>query len=75
MFMGKFKNYPGIRLYVTVSGLRQATPAEIQCVQARIASLKWTKGCRLIWSDFSHVRDIQVHAFKWAEYPQMMPDP
>jgi len=71
---GKFSSYPGVRLYAEISELRPATEAELELVHRRIKLLRWTKGSRLIWSDFTHVRDFQAHGFKWVEYPKMMPD-
>ena len=71
MFKGKFKHYPGIRLYAEIGPLGQATTEEIQKVDARISALKWTKGSRLIWSSFHHVRDIKINNYRWIECPNM----
>lgn len=74
LMSGKFSSYPGVRLYAEISELRPATEAELELVHRRIKLLRWTKGSRLIWSDFTHVRDFQAYSFKWVEYPKMMPD-
>lgn len=73
LLKGQFLDYPGVRLYVTIGEKRPATTEELHLVQQRIRMLKWTKGSKLIWNDFNQVRDFQVHAHKWVEYPQMMP--
>ncbi|CAB1221779.1 pyridoxamine 5'-phosphate oxidase family protein [Acinetobacter bouvetii] len=73
LLKGQFSDYPGVRLYVEIGDLRPANPDELHQVSRRIHSLQWTKGSQLIWSDFSHVRDFSVQAFKWVQYPQMTP--
>ncbi|XID74798.1 pyridoxamine 5'-phosphate oxidase family protein [Alkanindiges sp. WGS2144] len=74
LVLGKFATLPAMRWYGEISELRPATKAEIVAVQQRIKVLKWTKGSRLIWSDFSHVRDIQFTEAHAIEYPHMMPE-
>ena len=74
LILGKFSTLPAIRLYGEIGPLRPATSEEIASVQQRIKPLKWTKGSRLIWSDFTHVRDIQFTKAYPARYPHMMPD-
>ena len=56
LIQGNFSDYPGVRLYV----------------EKRVKPLQWTKGSQLIWSDFSHVRDIKINDFRWIKYPRMM---
>lgn len=73
LFKGEFSNYPGVRLYVEIDELRPANKEELAQIAQRIQSLKWTKGSRLIWSDFTQVRDFSVHSFRWVKYPKMMP--
>lgn len=73
LLKGEFSDYPGVRLYVEIGDLRLANAEELTQISRRIQSLKWTKGSQLIWSDFTHVRDFQVHDFRWVKYPQMMP--
>ncbi|WP_034588291.1 MULTISPECIES: hypothetical protein [Acinetobacter] len=74
LIKGKFNTYPGVRLYAEIGELRPATQAELDLIDRRIKPLKWTRGSRLIWSEFTHVREIQIHRFKWVEYPKMMPN-
>ena len=71
LLKGKFKRYPGVRLYAEIGPLRLATSEEIQQVESRMRVLKWTKGSQLIWCSFHHVRDIQIHSYRWVEYPNM----
>lgn len=74
MILGKFSDYPGVRLFIEIDALRPATNQEIVLVQKRIKPLKWTKGSQLIWSDFTHVRTFKINGFKWIQYPTMMPE-
>ena len=60
MILGKFSDYPGVRLFIEIDVLRPATNQEMALVQQRIRPLKWTKGSQLIWSDFSHVRTFSA---------------
>jgi pyridoxine/pyridoxamine 5'-phosphate oxidase len=69
---GKFLSPPGVRLYGTVSDLRPATADEIRMIRRRTAGVMWMKGARLLWSDFTHVRDITFTSFRPVIYPVMM---
>jgi len=69
---GQFDDYPGVRLYTKLGKLRLATDQEKLLVNTRIRSLKWTKGSKLIWSDFTHVREFKVDNYRWIQYPNMM---
>lgn len=69
---GNFSDYPGVRLYVEIGNLRPATEQEKIAVAQRVKPLQWTKGSQLIWSDFTHVRDIKIYDFRWIKYPKMM---
>lgn len=73
MFVGKFSTIPAVRLYGEIGELRSATEEEIAAVQKRIKPLKWTKGSQLIWSNFTHVRDIKFTEARPISYPHMMP--
>ena len=61
---GKFTTPPAVRLSGTAGELRQATPEEIALWQEKIALAKGTKGYELLWSNFSHVRDIDFDSFE-----------
>ncbi|MBP6190434.1 MAG: pyridoxamine 5'-phosphate oxidase family protein [Acinetobacter sp.] len=74
LIQGNFKDYPGVRLYVEIGELRLATEQEKLAVDKRIKPLQWTKGSQLIWSEFTHVRDIKIYDFRWIKYPKMMND-
>ena len=69
---GQFSSYPGVRIYAELGELRPATEDEKLRVNARIQSLKWTKGSKLIWSDFTYVREFNVNSYRWIKYPHMM---
>lgn len=74
MILGKFSDFPGVRLNIEISELRIATAEELAMIEQRIKPLSWTKGSQLIWSSFTHVRDFNVTGFKWVQYPTMMPN-
>lgn len=69
---GRFSTPPGVRLYGKMGALREATQEEIDSINKRISPLSRTKGSKLIWSDFTHVRDIQFTEFRPVQYPKMM---
>jgi len=69
---GKFIAPPGVRLYGEAGKLREATPEEIALVEARVKLTKWLKGSRLLWTDFTHVRDITFTDCRPITYPVMM---
>ena len=71
-FKGKFLSAPGVRLYGTVGQLREATAEEKAAIDKRIKPMNWLKGSKLIWSSFTHVRDIQFNNFRPVQYPKMM---
>jgi len=60
---GKFPTPPAVRLSGIAGKLREATPDEIALWQEKIALAKGTKGYQLLWSSFSHVRDIAFDSF------------
>lgn len=71
-FKGKFPTPPGVRLYGTVGSLREATEEELKAINKRIKPMSWLKGSKLIWSSFTHVRDIHFNDFRPVQYPKMM---
>ncbi|GAA6134451.1 hypothetical protein NBRC116188_12400 [Oceaniserpentilla sp. 4NH20-0058] len=71
-FKGRFSSAPGVRLYGTMGPLRAATQEELTAVAKRIKPKKLFKGSKLIWSDFTHVRDIKFTEFRPVQYPKMM---
>jgi len=72
LFKGQFLSAPGVRLYGTAGELREASLEEKALIEKRIKPTRWLKGSQLIWSDFSHVRDIQLTSFRPVKYPKMM---
>lgn len=72
LIQGNFSDYPGVRLYVEIGDLRPSTEQEKLAVKQRVKPLQWTKGSQLIWSEFTHVRDIKINDFRWIKYPRMM---
>jgi len=69
---GQFVAPPGVRLFGTAGPKRQATPEEIRLIETRVKPSKWLKGAQLLWSDFSHVRDIKFNSYRPVTYPKMM---
>ena len=69
---GKFDSAPGVRLYGKAGPLRAATDKEIELIHQRIKPLRHLKGSKMLWSDFTHVRDMDFTDFRPVEYPKMM---
>ncbi len=69
--LGRFTEPPGVRLYGTAGPLREATSAELSQIAKRVRSTKWLKGSRLIWSSFTHVRNLRFTSFRPVTYPSM----
>lgn len=69
---GHFISPPGVRLYGKAGPLRPATPEEIALIEARVRPTKFLKGSRLLWSSFTHVRDIVFTSFRPVTYPKMV---
>lgn len=72
LFSGRFATPPGVRLYGRAGAVRPASPQELQLIQDRVRPSRWLKGVRMLWSDFSHVRDIEFTSFRPVTYPVMM---
>lgn len=70
--LGRFTSPPGVRLYGKASPLRPATPEEMRGIQARVRPTMWLKGSRLLWTNFTQVRDITFTSFRPITYPVMM---
>ena len=68
---GKFPTPPAVRLSGLAGQLRPATPDEITLWQEKIALAKGTKGYQLLWSSFSHVRDIAFDSFEPVDVGEM----
>ncbi|WP_094708570.1 pyridoxamine 5'-phosphate oxidase family protein [Hahella sp. CCB-MM4] len=69
---GRFLAPPGVRLYGKASPLRPATEEEIAKIEKRVRPTKWLKGSRLLWTNFTHVRDITFTEYRPVTYPVMM---
>ena len=72
LFRGQFVAPPGIRLYGQAGPLRAATPEELALIHMRTRPTQWLKGSRLLWSDFTKVRDLEFTSFRPVIYPKMM---
>ncbi len=72
LLMGEFSSAPGVRLYGTAGPLRVATCAEKLQIQERVGRARWLKGGRLLWSSFTHVRDLSFTSYRLVAYPVMM---
>ncbi len=64
LLTGKFKGWPGVRLYGTVASSRKATAEEIDRWRQYVKKYKWMKGYKLLWADIKTVRDIQFEGFE-----------
>lgn len=72
LLVGRFPAPPAVRLYGTVSALRPATSPELEQVRQSVRATQWLKGGKMLWSGFSHVRDIAFTGFRPVRYPVMM---
>ncbi|MFI5501077.1 pyridoxamine 5'-phosphate oxidase family protein [Nocardia asteroides] len=72
LLAGRFMGAPGVRLYGTAGPRRLASGAELERVQRRVRPMRVLKGGRLLWSDFTHVRDIDFSSARLVRYPVMM---
>jgi uncharacterized protein len=72
LLTGRFTAPPAVRLYGTASALRPATSPELQQVRQSVRATQRLKGGRMLWSDFSQVRDITFSGFRPVRYPVMM---
>ncbi|WP_330180441.1 pyridoxamine 5'-phosphate oxidase family protein [Nocardia sp. NBC_01503] len=73
LLTGRFATPPGVRLYGTAGPRRLATAAELEQVRRRVRPMLLLKGGRLLWSDFTHVRELTFDSFRLVRYPVMMP--
>ncbi|MBV1913833.1 MAG: pyridoxamine 5'-phosphate oxidase family protein [Pseudomonadales bacterium] len=69
---GRFVSPPGVRLYGEAGPLREASPAEIALIEDRVRPTRWLKGSRLLWTNFTHVRDLTFTEYRPVTYPVMM---
>jgi hypothetical protein len=72
LLLGRFTSAPGVRLYGVAGPLRAASAEEKRSVDRRVRATKWLKGSRLLWSKFTHVRDLTFTSFRPVVYPVMM---
>ncbi|RMI27876.1 pyridoxamine 5'-phosphate oxidase family protein [Nocardia stercoris] len=72
LLVGRFVAAPGVRLYGTAGPRRPATDAELGEVRRRVRPALRLRGGRMLWSDFSHVRDLTFTGFRPVRYPVMM---
>lgn len=72
LLRGRFVGAPGVRLYGTAGARRLASEAELEQVQRRVRPMRLLKGGRLLWSEFTHVRDIGFSSARLVRYPVMM---
>lgn len=72
LLKGRFVAPPGVRLYGKAGPVREATPEEIEKIENRVKPSRWMKGARLLWTDFTHVRDVDFSSYKPVTYPVMM---
>ncbi|WP_272150031.1 hypothetical protein [Tenacibaculum aiptasiae] len=59
LFLGKFLEYPGVKLYGELGIKRDANEAEFRAMQRRVRKAKLLKGYTYLWKDMSMVREIK----------------
>jgi hypothetical protein len=69
---GRFIAPPAVRLFGAASPLRAATRSELEQVRGSVRTARWLKGGKMLWSDFSQVRDVTFTGFRPVRYPVMM---
>ncbi len=74
LLAGRFRKSIGVRLYGTAGPRREGTAEELGAVRRRVRLTQWTKGGRMLWSDFSRVRDLTFSEARFVRYPVMMPE-
>ncbi|MEV0248432.1 pyridoxamine 5'-phosphate oxidase family protein [Nocardia sp. NPDC050712] len=72
LLVGRFTAAPSVRLYGRAGLRRRATEAELEQVRRRVRPLRSLEGGRLLWSEFTHVRDIAFSSARLVRYPVMM---
>lgn len=72
LLAGRFIAPPGVRLFGTAGPLRAATQFELKQVRRSVRKAQWLRGGKMLWSDFSHVRDIAFNGYRPVCYPVMM---
>jgi hypothetical protein len=72
LLFGRFPSPPGLRLHGRAGALREATTQEIEAVTARTRRTRRFKGHQLLWTSFTHVRDLHFTSFTPVLYPVMM---
>lgn len=72
LLTGRFRKAIGVRLYGTAGPRRPATPDELNEVHKRVGLMGATRGGRMLWSDFSRVRDLTFTESRMVRYPVMM---
>jgi hypothetical protein len=58
LWSGKFKTYPGIKLYGSLGERRKATSVEITRLNKRMRLSRGMKGNAYLWGDMEYVRDV-----------------
>jgi hypothetical protein len=72
LLTGRFIAPPAVRLFGSAGPLRAATQLELEQVRRSVRKTQWSKGGKMLWSDFSYVRDIAFNGFRPVRYPVMM---
>lgn len=72
LLTGRIIAPPAVRLFGTASPLRAATHSELEQVRRSVRKTQWSKGGKMVWSDFGQVRDVTFTGFLPVRYPVMM---
>jgi uncharacterized protein len=73
MILGKFSDFPIVRLIIEIGELDIATAEELVIIKQLTKYSHGLKGA-VVWSSLTHFRDFNVTGFKWVQYPTMMPN-
>src|SRR5690606_30306879 len=72
LLTGRFVSPPGVRLYGKVGPIREATVEDVAKIEKPVNASKWMKGARMLYNDFSHVREIEFTSYNPVTYAVMM---
>ena len=72
LLFGRFSSPPGVRLHGTAGPLREATDAECAAIDQRTRATRRLRGHRLLWTQFTQVRDLRFTHLTPVRYPVMM---
>ena len=60
LILGRFTDYPAIRMYGTVGKRRKATPEETRMFEKRLGIYRFLKGGKTLWQNMAFVREVHL---------------